>query len=341
MTTTVNDIDDIIDTGGNTDGENTTIVTPENNTLEDGASTTNTEVTQKVETQEDAYVPEYTEVAEDVVTPITKEVQSPIPPVVAPTTTTTISEHNILNSIAEKFGLDGTFTTTQQLQDALFEKKVDATFESNYEVKQLSAVIQSENPEDILRYELSRNKQQYGILSNSDLERRISQYVEDDELESIAENIKANLENRLGQLFEQTKAAEAKKSEDSTKVAAEIFEVQQKIKSTIDNYAGTLKSFIKESDLKGIALDTKQYILSGKYVDDAWGEKNMQDMNSLIENAMWVNPKTRAYLINAIAKEAVKRGESNFIKEHLFGKTISIGSATTAVGGATKYSNEL
>lgn len=336
--TTVNDIDDI-ETGVSNITDTNPVVTTTTETTPASTDTTPT----STESSEDVYVPEFTEQVEDTPTPLVTptDVKPVTTEIKIQTPVSTPSEVEVLNSIATKFGLEGTYNTVEDLNNALFEKKVDTAFEASSEVRELSRIIQSESAEEIVRYQLTTHKQQYGILSNADLERRITGYQEDGELENIAEDIKAGLEKRLGELYSQTKTNETQKSADAAKVATEIFEVQNKIKTTIDNYNGSLKSFIKETDLKAISYDTKQYILSGKYVEDAWGEKNLTDMNALVENAMWVNPKIRAYLISAIAKEAVKRGESNFIKEHLFGKNVSVASATTMVGGTTKYINEL
>lgn len=270
-----------------------------------------TETVNETELSDDDYVPEFAEAA------AIADAEKLEP------------EVRVYHKIAEKFGLNKeSIKTEDDLFNAMVDVKANAEIDSDPRANELSVLLSSDD-ETLIREVLNSDRKRYGIFSDSDLENRIDGYSDRNEIESIAEELRTEAQAELDSIFEQ-KQADIKSQVDVTNS-----QVQQNVDLTDKILAETSKftsEFIDAKNLPLVQADLRAYILSGKYQEDVVGLETLnKNPMAAVENAAWVNPKTRNFMLKNMLKQAETGHISDFVKNNLLGKSANVGKGTVAV----------
>lgn len=248
----------------------------------------------------------------------------------------------VISTVAKKFGIESDLKTAEELFEAIMDKKAVNAFDNNPEAQQIASVLDMAAEEKV-RYVLSNNRELYGILSDSDIDKKILAYEQNDELETVAANIDANLQAKLDNIFNTTKQQTVDTQKKIEEDAKTQIEAENKLKSSFDSFNPSSLAGISDKNIKALKADLKEYMFSGKYAEDTFVgvETALKDPTKLLENAMWVNPKIRNYLLAKIEKKAIETGESQFIKKNLSGKAANVGATSVATAKDSTYVTDL
>lgn len=235
------------------------------------------------------------------------------------------TEKQIYARISEKLGIENVIQNEEELISTLLDTTANKHLDNDIEAIRISGYLLKEDFE-LVRDELLSDKNKYGILSDKDAEDRVALYEDRNELEGIAKNIREKYEADLISIKDRYKNEIENKAKTARELASSQKELTDKIKDTIANYKGSIANIVGEQNMKAIKLDLPAYMLSGKYVADVLSEDTiLKNPEQFIENAIWVNPKTREYLLNKIIEAAANGGKSDFIRDNLFGKAVNVG----------------
>lgn len=237
-------------------------------------------------------------------------------------------------AIARKLGHEGKVENDDQFLELVLGFKADMDVDSNERANVLADVLEKNDNEQIVRFELNANREKYGILSDSDIDDRIAKYTDSGELEKVATGLKTAYTGEIKKIHDEAVAAQRKNHGDYEAQVKQNAELTNKILEAADTYDNKIISSMPggEKNMKAIREHLKSYIENFGYQEDVVGVKTLtENPAKAIENAMWVNQKTRNYMLGQIIKQAVEQGKSDFIKENLFGKTPFVGKAPISV----------
>lgn len=244
---------------------------------------------------------------------------------------------SVYSKISEKLGVEKPIQSEEELIDAIVNHRANAALDLNEDAINITQMLEMDD-EDFVREVLDSNREQFAIYSQSDIDMRISAYKANNEFDKVVSSMRGNYTAQLQDIKNEIRQKELDAVNSRQNTEKENAELTEAIRTKADEFSHPL---IDEKSLPGIRADLKEFLLSGKYASAVLGADTLkQTPEKAIENALWVNPRTREFMLRQMILKSEKVGASKFIKEHLYGKATKAGTAAVASPSQKRYSTD-